>query len=220
MLNRKELTSILLATIVLGFSLSLLISIETFLYICLIILIVILINVFTKKITAYYLDSEIEINPWELERYGMLTFVDILPTSKTHPSKEFKRPFPIGLVLPLITTILSQGFLVWMAVLTTETKAKVYRAAKRYGLYEFSEITEYHEAWISASGIIANLFFAIIGYLIGIQELATLNIYYAFFNMIPISKLDGNRIFFGNQILWITLSAIVLISIGYVFLLV
>jgi Zn-dependent protease len=89
-----------------------------------------------------------------------------------------------------------------MASLTFEVKAKTYRAARRHGLYTFSEMTESHIAYIAAAGILANLIFAVIGYLVGFTEFSVLNLYYALFNLLPLSKLDGNKIFFGNLILW------------------
>ena len=81
-------------------------------------------------------------------------------------------------------------------------------------------MTEEHIGLIAASGIFANLFLGIIGYLIGFPLFAKLSIWFAFFNMIPISNLDGNKIFFGNLVLWSFLAIITLIGLGYTFLLV
>jgi len=41
-------------------------------------------------------------------------------------------------------------------------------------------------------------------------------VYYAFFNILPLSDLDGNKIFFGNLVLWSFIAALVLIGMGYV----
>ena len=62
--------------------------------------------------------------------------------------------------------------------------------------------------------------FAVLGYLVGFTEFARLNIFLAFFSMIPISDLDGNKIFFGSQIMWSFLAAITLIGLGYAFFLI
>jgi Zn-dependent protease len=107
-----------------------------------------------------------------------------------------------------------------MACLVFDVKPKIYRAAKRHGLYSYSEMTESHIGLIAAVGVIASLVFAVIGYLMGFSEFSRLSIYFAFFNMIPISDLDGNKIFFGSLILWSFLAALVLIGLGYVFFLV
>ena len=202
MLNKKEITMILVVIIVLALGISLMQSIESFLYALLSVFLIIGINTTAKKIMAYRLDSEIEIKLWEIKQYGF------------RPKQHFKKPFPIGLILPLITKIifLPVNGLIWMASLMFDIKPKVYRTAKRHGLYSFSEITEAHIGLIATAGIIANLTIAVIAYFIGFQEFSKLSIFYVFFNMLPISNLDGNKIFFGNLILWSFLASIVLIG--------
>lgn len=208
MLNKKEIIPILVITLILGLTISLIKSFEVFLYSLLFIFLVIIINIFAKKILSFYLDSEIDIKIWEFKRYGF----------KAH--KYLKKAFPIGAFLPVIVAAVSLGYLNWFACLIFDVKPKTYRAAKRHGLYSFSEMTEHHIAMIAGAGILANLLFAVIGYLIGFPVFAKLNIYYAFFNMIPISSLDGNKIFSGSLVTWSFLAALVLVALGYAFLLV
>jgi len=204
MLTKKEITAIIAVTIILGFVISLKeFSLNFFLYSTLFIFLIIFINLFAKKITSFYYDSEIETKLWEVKRYGY------------RKSYRFKNPIPAGLIFPLITTAISLGYINWFASLTFDIKTKIYKAAKRHGLYKFTELTEFHLALIAASGIIANLFFGIIGYLINQPEFARLNLYYAFFNMIPFSNLDGNKIFFGSLVLWSFLTTIVLIGLMF-----
>ena len=203
MLNKKEIIYIIIITLILGVVISLIKTPEIFLYTLLAVFLVLIINIIAKKVTSFYLDSEIEIKLWEIKRYGFKT------------NKHLKKPFPAGAFLPLITTAFSFGFITWMASLVFDVKPKIYRAAKRHGLYSFSEITEHQLGIIAATGIIANLIFAIIAYLVGFPDFAKLSIFYAFFNMIPISNLDGNKIFFGNIVLWSFLASIVLIGLFY-----
>jgi len=182
-------------------------------FIFLMVLIVILINLFAKKIASFYLDSEIETKLWDFERYGY----------RAH--WYLKKPFPIGVFLPIVVTAITLGalskiVLTWMATLTFEIKPKTYRAAKRHGIYSFTEMTELHIGFVAAAGIFANLVFSVIGYLLGFPDFARLNIYYAFFNMIPISDLDGSKIFFGNFVMWCFLAALTLIGMAYALLLV
>ncbi len=218
MINKNEIFTILLITLILGFTISLVESPQIFLYALISIFIIITANVLAKKIASYYLDSEIEIKLWEIKRIGLLHFLDIFPTSKSHPLREFKHPFQAGAFMPILVTAFSFGYLKWMACLVFDVKPKIYRAAKRYGLYNFTEMTEYHIGLMASSGIMVNLFLAIAGYLIGFEVFSKLNIYYAFFNLIPLSDLDGNKIFFGSLILWSFLASITLIGLAYVFL--
>lgn len=203
MLNKKEIVYILAVTLILAFTISLVESIEIFLYTLSSIFLILLINISAKKIMSFYLDSEIEIKIWEIKRYGFKI------------KKQFKKQFPAGLFLPIIVTAFSFGYITWMASLVFDVKPKIYRAAKRRGIYSFLEMTESQFGLIASSGIIANLIIAVISYFMGFSDFARLNIYYAFFNMIPISDLDGNKIFFGNLVLWVFLAVITLIGLGY-----
>jgi len=208
MINVKEAFTILIAMIILGITISFAKGINVLLFTILAIFFVILINTLAKKTASFYLDSEIEVDIWKIQRYGFKA------------SEYFKRPFLAGIFVPIIFAVLSIGRVFWMASLVFEVKPKTYRAAKRFGLYSYSEMTEAHIGYIAAAGILANLFFAFIGYLLGFSDFARLSIYYTFFNMIPISDLDGNKVFFGNIILWSFLAALVLIGLGYAFFLV
>src|SRR3989344_5153389 len=126
----------------------------------------------------------------------------------------------VFLIILIILAILTFGRVVWMASLVFEVKPTTYRAAKRHGLYSYSEMTEAHIGYIAAVGILANLFFAFIGYLLGFSEFSRLSIFYVFFNMLPFSDLDGNKVFFGNIILWSFLAALTLIGLAYAFFLI
>ena len=208
MFKKEELGPIAIILIVLTIIIGDISDLTTFSYSFLIILLVLAINIFAKKISSYYLDSQIQIKLWTIKRFGF----------KAH--HKLKREFPAGIIFPIIISTLSFGIINWFACLTFDVKAKASRAAKKYGIYSFSEMTEYHIALIVASGIAANLIFAVIGYLIGFPLFAKINIYYAFFNMIPISDLDGNQMFFGSNLLWSFLAAITLIFVGYAIFLV
>lgn len=201
MFNRKEVWSILIVGLVLGICLSVL-DVGSFFLNFGLILVVIFINVFTKKIFAYYLDSKIEFNIWSLRQYGF----------KLH--QKFRTPIYLGLLLPLVLVGFSKGLFTWMGCLVFDIEKRTSRAARRHGLYTFSEVTEEHSGLIAFFGILLNLIFAWIFYLIGFSNFASLNLYYAAFNLIPFSDLDGNKIFFGWYALW-WLSAI-LVSIALV----
>jgi len=207
MISSKEIFILIAVSMVLAFCVSLIETTEIFLYTLLTIFLIIFINITAKKVAGFYLDSEIELKLWEIKRYGF----------KSH--KHFKNPFPAGLAFPLIFTAFSFGYLTWTASLIFDTKPKIYRAAKRYGLYKFSEMSEYHIGLIASAGIMANLIFSVIGYLIGFEEFSKLSIYYAFWNILPVSNLDGTQIFFGSKIIWTALAFVVLVFTLYALLL-
>jgi Zn-dependent protease len=212
MINGKELAYVILVTIITAFAIALTktlaFDLSFFLFALLGVFILLIVNILIKKATAYFLESEIEIKIWEIKRFGFRT------------SDYFKRAFPLGAFMPLLSKIVLfpiNGF-VWMASLVFDVKAKAYRAAKRHGIYSFSEMTEEHIGIIAAVGIIANLILALVFYFVGGEFgiiFAQLNIFFVFFNMIPISDLDGNKIFFGNIVLWSFLAVVTLIGLVY-----
>ena len=215
MLNRKEIIAILLTTLILAFVISFnpmqTETLKIFLYSLLFVFLIILVNLIAKKVMSFYLDSEIEIGLWEFERFGV----------RKH--QHFKTNFPAGAFLPVISKLIlfPINSFVWMASLIFDVKVKTYRSAKRHGLYSFSEMTELHIGLIAAAGIISNLLIAVVAYLVGFpdqMDFAKLSIFFAFFNMLPISNLDGNKIFFGNIVMWSFLAVVVLVSLGFVFL--
>jgi hypothetical protein len=205
MLNKKEIFLISLTIIIFAFliniSSSLIEDWKTFLFAIISFSIVILGNIFAKKITAFNLDSEIEMQLWETGKFPLV-------------SKGEAKPFPMGAVLPIITKIIFFPFntFFWMSSMVFDVKPRIFRGARRHGLYTFSDITEYHIGLIAASGIAINLIFSIIGYFLGFPLFSRLNMYYAFFNMIPLSELDGNKIFFGSKLLWSFLASLILIG--------
>ena len=143
MLNKKEIIAIAITSLILAFVYSLVESFTIFLYTLGTIILVLIVNTLAKKIVAFYLDSQIELKLWDLQRYGFAKH------------KKFKNPFPAGAFLPIITTALSLGYIRWMACLIFEVEAKIYRSARRHGLYKFSEIPEFHIGLIAAAGIAA-----------------------------------------------------------------
>jgi Zn-dependent protease len=213
MVNKKEVASLVISSIIIAFSITLVKDLNVFLLVLLGVFILISVNIIIKKFMAYLLESEIEVKIWEIKRWGFRT------------DQYWKKAFPLGIFMPVLMRVLLFSFngFTWMASLVFDVKAKAYHAAKRHGIYSFSEMTEEHIGKIAAAGIFANLFLAVLFYLIGGDFgtlFAKLNIWFVFFNMIPLSDLDGNKIFFGNIILWSFLAVITLIGLAATFLLV
>ncbi len=207
MFKEKEILVLILALIVLSFSYSFT-NAQKFLHGLIYFSIVLFVYVIGKKLTAYYYEVQEEEKIWTFQRYGL------------YERSYFKKPIPIGIVLPFLVSVLSYGKLFWLAVIESEIEPRPERAAKRHDYYSFSEITEYHLAMISASGIFFCLLLSLFAYIINFEELAKLSLYFASFNLLPIGRLDGSRIFFGSRVLYATLVIITLIVLGYSLLLV
>lgn len=167
------------------------------------IILVVFINLFAKKITAYYLDSKIETKIWMAERFGF------------KPHQHLKKPIPAGIFIPFLISIISLGYAMWFAIFEFDVKPATSRATKKHDIYKFTEMTDFHLALIASSGLVLNLIAAIIGYLVGFPEFTKISIYYAAFSLLPLSNLDGTKIFFGSRTLWFALAVITGVFIGY-----
>ncbi|MEI6731158.1 MAG: hypothetical protein WCK90_00605 [archaeon] len=166
---------------------------------------IILVAIAAKKVMARALDSDVEHEIWSWSRYGF------------KPNEHLKTPLPAGALFPLALALVTIGYFKLCAFLTYETRVSKYRASKRFGIYSFSEMTDWHNGLIGAVGIMSVLLVGVIGYFQGAELLFKMATYYAVFNLIPFSKLDGAQIFFGNRILWATLAIITLIATAYAF---
>ncbi len=171
--------------------------------------IVILVNVFSKKLIASRLDADVEHEIWKMQRYGL------------KEGDYLKNSIPSGVIFPMFITAITLGTINLATIMTYETRALKRRASKRFGPFSFTEMTDYHNALVGGAGIISALALAFISYWIpGAGLLGKIATIYAFSNMIPISKLDGAQIFFGSRVLWATLAVITLIFTTYALLLV
>jgi len=168
-------------------------------------LIIIGANILVKKTIGYYLEADVKIKFWELQRYGLKKW------------RKFKKPLPMPW-LPLILSFVTKGGFWWLNILEFDVRPRIERVSKRHGFHwqkkRFSSLTEYHLALIAAGGILMNLILAGIGYFLAGDVthaglFSKLNIYYAAWSLIPLSRLDGSKVFFGSRLLWFTLTIIV-----------
>jgi len=203
---RNEILVIILASVIIALTISLK-NYSLIIYALISFLIIITINIIVKKIIAYYLEADLRTKLWSIYQYGF------------RKSSHFKIPLPM-VWLPIVIGFLTRGYFWWLGILEFDVEPRTERVSRRHGLYRFSEITEWHLAVIATFGIIANLIIAIIGYLTGFEQFARFSIYFAAWNLIPLSSLDGSKIFFGSKALWGIITIITAIFLGYALLVV
>ena len=129
MFNKKEILLILGIAVIFALALSFLKGLDVFLSSLLLAFLVLIINFVSKKVSSFYLDSKIEIKLWEVKRYGF------------KPTRHFKRAFPAGVLFPLLSSFFTLGNFTWLGAMVFETKPRVYSAAKKHDLYNFSDMT-------------------------------------------------------------------------------
>ncbi len=139
-----------------------------------------------QKLSALFYDCSTEMQLWSVRQYGF------------KGSANWAFPFPTWLAFPVLIIILTFGKLKWLAVTTFDAVPLQSRIRRR-----FAELTEWHLALISLGGIVASFILALVSHLLGYNSFAMLNLYFALFNLIPFSTLDGSKIFFGSVMLWL-----------------
>lgn len=204
-METKEIYPILIAIlvlfVVLGFGFIIQKDFTILAQVLLFAVIIIVVHVFAKKIMAFLLDADVEHKIWGVSRFGF------------KPKNHLKGEAPAGIILPLLFTLITLGTFRFSSILTYEAKATKYRAARRFGFYSYTELTDFHNALIGASGILAILLLSLITYFLpgNFEYLARAAAFYAFFNMLPISNLDGTQIFFGSRVLYTTVAILTII---------
>ncbi len=155
---------------------------------------VVVVPVLAKKAVAFIVDSNVEHEVWSFYHYWI------------RPQDHFRKERAIGVVLPLALTVLTLGYFKCMTFLTYETRALKYRAAKRFGYYSYSEMTDWHNGLIGAAGVASLFVLIFVSYILGFEYMTKMAAFYAFFSILPFSKLDGMQIFFGSRIIWSVLA--------------
>ena len=169
-------------------------------------MVVVVLPLLLRKAFAYSLDASVKHRVWHFYRFGI------------YPGQHFKKEYPFGIIVPgffAILGLLASFPIMVLTFLTYETRALKHRAAKRFGYYSYTEMTDWHNALIGASAIVVLLVISLVGYIGNFEVLAKLAAYYAFWNMIPFSDLDGTQIYFGNKVLYYVLAITTLIFTLY-----
>lgn len=202
MFTGKEVVWIIIAILIGGFVIGLSSSLRPSLIGLLWASIIILVSVIAKKIAAPFYSLEIEHRSWSWRRWGW------------YERSEFKKPIPLGIILPFFLSVLSLGIIKPLTLLQFDaenfTKRRVLR---KRGTYRYSEINESDLAFTAAWGFWALILLAIIGFFLKQPEITKYSIYYGIWNLLPISNLDGTKIFFGSLISWILLVIVYVISL-------
>ncbi len=206
MLSKKELLIILASLFVFAFLISITtITWKNFGLGFLTALVILLSNLIAKKFVAYMLDTKIEIDFWHVYHYGF------------HSRSHFPRPVPFGFVLPLLLAFITLGYIKPLSFLQFEAKPMKARASRRYGFHSYRSfsVDEFHIALIAFAGFMANILLALATRTAS-PLIARYSIYYVLWNIWPISRLDGGRLFFGSVFFWAFTLFLTILVLGIV----
>ncbi len=202
MVTTKEVIWIIITILIGGFAIGLSSQLKPSLIGLLWAAIIILVSVITKKIAAPVYSLKIEHKAWGWRRWGW------------YERSQLKKPIPLGILLPFFLSVLSLGIIKPLTLLQFDAENLSHRRAlRKRGAYRYSEINESDLAFTSAWGFWALILLAIIGSFLKQPELTKYSIYYGLWNLLPISNLDGTKLFFGSLINWVLLVIVYVISL-------
>ncbi len=120
--------------------------------------------------------------------------------------------FPIGIVLSILVTVVSNGALFWLAVGQYNL---LLRKSSRFGR-KFVHVTDYEEAKIALAGPMSHVLLLVIAKFFNawgtFDTFIFINAALALFYMLPLSRLDGTKIYFGSRLLYVS-SLVFIISV-------
>jgi len=175
--------------------------------------VVVLVHYFGHKWVARRYGTDVIHKVWTIKRYGF--------QKKAHfPVKlDFLgltiipiKSFPLGPVLAVIVSFLSNGKLFFTPVEAIDIKSDEHRRVGRWRI----KVLESETARIALAGPAANIFFAFIIQSFNhsgmFDKIILMSCLYATYHMIPWSQLDGAKILFGSAYLYVFGLAFILLS--------
>lgn len=155
--------------------------------------VIVLVHYMGHKFAARHYNVIAEHRVWGIGRYSFVT--------KAYFKKI--KSFPLGAVLAIIISFLSNGKFFFTAVESINLRVEEHKRLGRRWL----KLTELETARIALAGPFANILFAFLIQLFNssgmFDQLVLMNCVYAIYHMIPISQLDGTKVFFGSIILYV-----------------
>jgi len=203
MISKKEVILLVIFSIIFMFLISLKypFKLEYTIYTILAAPIILLTSFLIKKIASKHYAVDIQHEILGFQRWGW------------YERSKFKKPIPIGLILPFFLAIFSLGLIKPFTFLQFKSKPSKLRVLKKRGIVRKTEINESDLAFICVWGFWALIALSIIGAIINIPELTKYSIYYGVWNLLPLGQLDGNKLFFGSLFNWGLLAITYLIAI-------
>ncbi len=147
----------------------------------------VLVHEVAHKLVARHKNLEITYQFWTLDRMS--------------PAQKIKHGVPIGIIIALLVTFFSNGTFYFTAI--GENRISV-DPKKRIGR-KWTEVLDYEQALILLSGPIANILLVIVLNAISrftsydLTPFMMINLFMAFWTMLPLPGLDGGKIFFGSR---------------------
>ncbi len=168
--------------------------------------IILIIKQAAHKIIAEKQGASSELRIWSIKRYGL------------GKSKQFPVSFlgykieslPLGLILSIILSFLSNGIIRFAAVASSEMKEEA-RMHKKFKNLTHTEIALNSLIGLSLTLLLAILFQTLTFSGINLDKLTTVAYTITLYSLIPLSGLDGAKILLGSKMLYLASAAAILL---------
>lgn len=157
-----------------------------------VVVIVFFIKELGHKLMARWRDCKVEYSIWTVSSLWFSA------------SSKLKKPFRLGIWLPLLMSFLSQG---WLALTTTGEHVSTAVKTKRVGRI-WANLSDYERSLICVGGYMSLAAFLIIlnilnkSFGLNVDLFVRVTFLIAIFNYIPFHRLDGSYIFFGGKFVY------------------
>ncbi len=153
-------------------------------------------------ILASSLACEIAAAKFGFDAEFRLWSIDIRLRKKARFSRSKPWFIPAWLIFPVALILVSWG-LKWLIIITWLAVVSFDAVPAARFEKKFINITEWELALIALAGPMTAIVIAVIAKFFGLDALSTMSVLYAIFNLLPISELNGIKVFFGSMMLWI-----------------
>lgn len=207
-MDKKEIGSVALAAIILGFVFSfrqwgygqifeLSTGLTNLVRLAILSAIILIIYQVAQKLVAKNYGCKSTFRIWGLKRFWFTK------RAKIENLRIFGmklKSIKIGILLPLLFSLFSNGLLKFCAVGSSEISEIKLSRTKR----QFKQVTDFEIAIIHFAGPLTVILLALLlNSFPGFSDLVTISYFVAIFSMLPLAGLDGTKIFFGSAPLYI-----------------
>ena len=166
-------------------------------------LIVLVVQELGQKLVASRSGCSTEHRIWKLKRYGFSKAAEFSKDKKPSWMPVWFGSLPLGILIPVLITILSTGQLKFALVgISLIAINPAYRLGRKY-----TQLTEFERAKIALTGPLTAILFALLLSVFPSSNLTSMLIsiasIFALTNIIPLPKLDGGETFFGSRALFV-----------------
>ena len=175
-------------------------------------IIILFVFVLAQKVWAFKYGASVEFNVWWIKRYYFYPGASLPKKIKFFGKEVVWNHFYIGPIISVLVTLASQGTSYFCFIGSTiVTEHKKYHAGERY-----RHMLTFESAQIGFAGVVSVLVLVLMAIAAGKEMFASfilMGMYFIGFQLIPLPRLAGGRLFFDSLPLYVFTVALVISSL-------